>query len=141
MGPTGDIFCVERYIVSLREKKREMVAVFPATTVHYIRVDFTRRLDLPLLDGVVMANSLHYVRQKDPVLQSVRSYLHPGGRLILLEYNADHGNMWVPYPLSYGTWEVLASKNGFMQTRLLATVPSRFFGEIYSAVSFNGLAS
>jgi len=118
-----------------------MRAGFPATTVHYVTGDFTRRLDLPLLDGVVMANSLHYVRQKDPVLQLVRSYLRLGGHLILVEYNADHGNMWVPYPLSYGTWEVLASKNGFAQTRLLATVPSRFFGEIYSAVSFNGPAS
>src|SRR5260370_3877503 len=113
----------------------------PATTVHYITGDFTRRLDLPLLDGVVMANSLHYERQKDPVLQSVRSYLHPGRRLILLEYNADHGNMWVPYPLSYGTCEVLSSKNGFMQMRLLATLPSRFFGDIYSTVSLYFLAS
>src|SRR5258708_21624295 len=46
--------------------------------------------------------------------------------------------MWVPYPLSTKTWEVLAGQNGFTGTRLLATVPSRFFGEIYSAVSFNG---
>ncbi len=116
-----------------------MRARFPATTVHYITGDFTRRLDLPLLDGVVMANSLHFVSQKDPVLQSVRSYLRPGGRLILVEYNADRGNMWVPHPLSYGTWEMLASKNGFTQTRLLAKVPSRFFGEIYAALSLNGL--
>ena len=141
IGPTGEIYSVDRDNRSLREQERAMRAGFPATTVHYITGDFTRRLNLPLLDGVVMANSLHYVRQKDPVLQLVRSYLRPGGRLILVEYNADRGNMWVPYPLSYGSWEVLASKNGFAQTRLLATVPSRFFGEIYSAVSFNGPAS
>ena len=108
---------------------------FSGTTVHYLTADFTQLLDLPPLDGIVMANSLHYVRKKDPVLQLVRSYLKPGGRLLIVEYNADRGNMWVPYPFSYHTWEVLALQNGFSGTQLLATVPSRFFGEIYSAVS------
>lgn len=109
---------------------------FPAMTVHYIAADFTRKLTLPALDGIVMANSLHFVRKKEPILQLVRSYLRPGGQLLLVEYNADRGNMWVPYPLSYPTWEALAQQSGFSGTRLLATVPSRFFGEIYSAASW-----
>ncbi len=135
IGPTGQIYSVDRDRGALREQERAMRASFPGTTIHYITGDFTRRLDLPLLDGIVMANSLHYVPQKDPLLQLVRSYLRPGGRLILVEYNTDRGNMWVPYPLSYRTWETLARQNGFAQTQLLATVPSRFFSEMYSALS------
>jgi ubiquinone/menaquinone biosynthesis C-methylase UbiE len=138
LGPAGQIYSVDKDKGALREQERAMGANFPTIAVHYTDADFTLRLDLPLLDGIVMANSLHYVRQKDPVLQLVRSYLRPGGRLILVEYNSDRGNMWVPYPLSTKTWEALAGRNGFAGTRLLATVPSRFFGEIYSAVSFNG---
>jgi hypothetical protein len=69
------------------------------------------------------------------VLNLVRSYLHPSGRFILVEYNADHGNWWVPYPLSYSIWEKFSLQHGFTRTRLLATVPSRFLREIYSAVS------
>ena len=113
-----------------------MRANFPATTADYIAGDFTHQLDLPPLDGIIMANSLHYVRHKNPVLQLIHSYLQPGGRLILVEYNTDRGNMWVPFPLSYETWEGLAGQNGFAHTQLLARVPSRFFGEIYSALSF-----
>ena len=97
--------------------------------------DFTKPLDLHDLDGVVMANSLHFLRKKDAMLQLVRSYLRPGGRLLLVEYDTDHGNMWVPYPLSYPTWEALARQNGFTSTQQLATVPSRFFGGMYSAIS------
>jgi hypothetical protein len=82
-----------------------------------------------------MANSLHFVRDKASVLTLVRSYLRPGGRLVLIEYNADHGNMWVPHPLSYPTWEKLSLSAGFASTRLLTTVPSRFLGEIFSALS------
>lgn len=135
IGPTGQIYSIDKDQRALKEQEKAMRASFPTTTVHYIPADFTRRLDLPPLDGIVMANSLHFVRHKDPVLQLIRSYLRPAGRLILVEYNADRGNMWVPYPLSYGTWETLSRQNGFTQTQLLTTVPSRFFGGMYSAVS------
>ena len=135
IGPAGQIYSVDKDRGALREQERVMRSRFSATTVHYLTADFTQRLDLPPLDGIVMANSLHYVRKKEPMLQLIRSYLKPGGRLLIVEYNVDRGNMWVPYPFSYRTWEVLARQNGFSDTQLLATVPSRFFGEIYSAVS------
>jgi ubiquinone/menaquinone biosynthesis C-methylase UbiE len=97
--------------------------------------DFTKPLDLGDLDGVVMANSLHYVRNKQPVLESVRRMLKPGGRLIIVEYGTDRGNPWVPYPFTYAQWESLAERAGFKNTRLLSTVPSRWLGTMYSAVS------
>jgi SAM-dependent methyltransferase len=135
IGPTGEIYSVDKDRGALKEQERAMRARFPAMNVHYLLADFARRLDLPPLDGVVMANSLHFQREKRPVLQLVRGYLRPGGRLILVEYNTDRGNWWVPYPLSYPTWEALARQDGFTDTRLLATVPSRYLGEMYSALS------
>lgn len=97
--------------------------------------DFTKPLDLHDLDGIVMANSLHFVRNKQPVLESVRRMLSPGGRLIVVEYGTDRGNPWVPYPFTYARWEELASGAGFKNTRLLKMVPSRWLGSMYSAVS------
>jgi ubiquinone/menaquinone biosynthesis C-methylase UbiE len=135
IGPTGIIYSVDKERGSLREQERAMQARFPERTVHYIAADFTNRLALPPLDGVVMANSLHYVRKKEPVLQMIRGYMKPSGRLLIVEYNADRGNPWVPYPFSYRTWETLAQQNGFTHTELLAAVPSRFLGEMYSAMS------
>ena len=135
IGPTGTIYSVDRDRGALREQERALRARFPSVAVTYLAADFTRPLDLPPLDGVVMANSLHYVRDKAPVLALVSGYLKPGGRLLLVEYNADRGNPWVPFPLSYPTWERVAAQAGFTATRLLARVPSRFLGEIYSAAS------
>jgi len=137
IGPTGHIYSVDRDSSALRDQEKTMRTQFPSTPVHYLNADFTHHLDLPPLDGIVMANSLHFLRQKDAMLQLVRSYLRPGGRLLLVEYDTDRGNMWVPHPLSYGTWEQLARRGGFANTRLLATVPSRFLGEIYSALSLS----
>src|SRR5579885_3300561 len=79
IGPEGMIYSVDKSAGALREQEREMRARFPETSVRYIVADFTRKMDLPPLDGVVMANSLHYVKQKDAMLQLVRSYLSRTG--------------------------------------------------------------
>jgi SAM-dependent methyltransferase len=131
----GEIYSVDRDAGALREQEHAMRARFPHVNVHYIAVDFTRRLSLPPLDGIVMANSLHFQRDKVPVAQAIRDYLRPGGRFILVEYNVDRGNMWVPYPISFSTWQAMARRAGFAGTTMLASVPSRFLGQIYAALS------
>ena len=105
-----------------------------ATLVTHV-ADFTEHVDLPPFDGVVMANSLHFVREKGPVLARVRAMLKSRAPLLLVEYDADSGNPWVPYPLSFETWEAVAVANGFSEPRLLGSEPSRFLRRIYSAAA------
>jgi SAM-dependent methyltransferase len=102
------------------------------TTLH---ADFTRPLDLPPLDGIVMANSLHFVRRKEPVLALVHGYLKPGGRLLIVEYDVDRGNPWVPHPFSFETWKRLAMENGFSEPELIGRHPSQWLEGLYSALS------
>ena len=126
LGPASHITAVDRDARALRS----LDARFDVRVA-----DFTRPLDLHDLDGIVMANSLHFVRDKAPVLESVRGMLRPGGRLIVVEYDADRGNPWVPYPFTYAQWETMAARAGFKNTRLLSTYPSRWLNGMYSAVS------
>jgi ubiquinone/menaquinone biosynthesis C-methylase UbiE len=135
LPPHAEIYSIDRDASALREQARAMRTQFPHAHVHYLPADFTRPLTLPPLDGVLMANSLHFHRHKAPLLAQIRTLLKPDGRLILVEYDTDHGNIWVPHPLSYPTWASLAPRAGFVNTRLLTTQPSRFLGGMFSAVS------
>jgi ubiquinone/menaquinone biosynthesis C-methylase UbiE len=135
LGPEGQIYSLDMDAGALRAQRVAMERRFPRLTVHYQVGDFTHKRDFPPLDGVIMANSLHFVREKEPVLRLIHSYLKDDGRLILVEYNTNRGNRWVPYPLAYPAWEDLAAQVGFAPTRLLHTVPSSFLGEFYAASS------
>jgi SAM-dependent methyltransferase len=110
-------------------------ARYPQVKLTTLQADFTHPLDLPALDGVLCANALHFLREKTSTLKQICSLLKPGGRLIVVEYNVDRGNLWVPYPFSYPTWEKMAHRVGFAHTELLATRPSSFLGEFYAALS------
>ncbi len=135
LAPDAQIYSLDRDARALDQQRAAMRSRFPDRVVHYQTADFTQRLDLPPLDGALMANSLHFVRDKDPVLRLIRSYLKPGGRLIIVEYNTDRGNQWVPYPFSFPSWQTLAARSGFHDTRLLAKRSSSFLNEMYSASS------
>ena len=133
VGPSGEVIAVDRDRGALHELER---ALRPGgATVRTLGADFTKPIAVNSLDGVVMANSLHFVRDKSPVLALVHTMLKPSGRLLLVEYDTDDGNPYVPHPLSFETWRALADASGFTGTRKLATVPSRFLGRIYSAES------
>jgi len=80
-----------------------------------------------------MANSLHFFKDKTAVLRGARQHLRPGGVLLLVEYNVDKGNPWVPYPISFEIFRELATRAGFATPRLLGKHPSRFLREFYAA--------
>jgi ubiquinone/menaquinone biosynthesis C-methylase UbiE len=133
--PGGSIYSIDKDESALQVQEKQMKALFPKVQVHYLKGNYTHRLELPALDGIVAANTLHFLQDKEPVLDLLFSYLKPHGRMILVEYNIENGNYAVPYPLPYRTWERLAQAAGFDSTQLLATRPSSFLREIYSALS------
>jgi SAM-dependent methyltransferase len=135
LGPGGRIVSVDRDGGALREQSRVMADRFPAVEVRTLVADFTTDLDIAPLDGLVIANALHFHADREAATRHIVAMLRPGAPFVLVEYDADRGNPWVPYPLSFRTWQATAVRCGLSEPRLLGRVPSRFLGSIYSAVA------
>ncbi len=132
IGPEGRIYSVDKDRAALSAQEEMFRRIAQHATLEFLGADFTEPLPLPPLDGVLMANSLHFIETKDLVLELVMSYLRRGGRLIIVEYNTNSGNPWVPYPMDLPSCKRLAERLGFADCRTLATIPSSFLGEMYS---------
>jgi ubiquinone/menaquinone biosynthesis C-methylase UbiE len=137
LGTEGHIYSVDLDRRSLDVQKPRLAVEFPKNEVSYKHGDFLRVLgELPPLDGILMANSLHFIQDKIPFLKQILEELKPEGRLLVVEYDTNEGNAYVPYPFNYTRWLDLAQEAGFVRTELLATRPSSFLGQFYSAVSY-----
>ena len=131
---------MDREAGDLLENLRRVRAAFPATEQTTLVADFTGPLVLGGPDGlagVVMANALHFVepRRQADVVRSIAGLLRPGGRFVVVEYDTDHGNRWVPHPFTFAGWERLARAAGLVDVRPTGRVPSRFLGAIHAAVA------
>ena len=137
VGQDATIYAVDKDSSTLRELEDSHRARFNSSgNLILLPNDFSRPLELPPLDGIVMANSLHFFKDKETLLSHVREFLKSNGSLLLVEYNVDKGNLWVPHPLTFESFRSLAPKAGFSAPRLLAKVPSRFLNEFYSAAAY-----
>ena len=135
IGQEADIHAVDKDRVSLDTLAQRYGARFgKPNRLHTLQADFSAPLQLPPLDGVLMANSLHFFKDKAGILKRVGELLKSAGTLLLVEYDVDRGNPWVPYPLSFQTFRSLAPTAGFLEPRLLATHPSNFLRQFYSAM-------
>jgi len=83
-------------------------------TVKTMESDFARDdLNLQNLDGILMANALHFVRDKKLFIEKVIPWFRDAPVFLLVEYDTDRTNPWVPYPLSFFTLKKLFTELGF----------------------------
>ena len=141
LGASASIVAMDRDRVALDRLASRLVDRSPAAAVDTLAGDFTAELPAGPFDGVLAANSLHFVRDTRPVLAAIRAILAPGGRLVLVEYDADRGNQWVPFPISFTRWKSLAPAAGFAPPVRLHRVHSRFLDAIYGASTTSPAAS
>mgnify|MGYP002626161047 CR=1 FL=1 len=92
VNPAATIYAVDKDAGALRRLRQRVHQKFPTLSLQTLQADFTGPLELPPLEGIVMANALHFITQKVVVVRRLRQYLQQEGRLILVEYEKDRGN-------------------------------------------------
>jgi ubiquinone/menaquinone biosynthesis C-methylase UbiE len=72
-------------------------------------------LSAAALDGILMANSFHYVKDKSRLVQRLKFSLKDDGMFLIVEYDTAIANRWVPYPHPFEELKLLFTNNGFDQ--------------------------
>ena len=87
--------------------------------------DFTRRpWPCPDVDGILMANSLHYVADQPAFIRECASQAAGPPLFLVVEYDTDRANRWVPYPVSRARLTSLFADAGYGDVRMLGARPS-----------------
>src|SRR5262245_37664354 len=87
IGPGGTIYALDRDARAIAAQHARLQAGAPSAAIMPQQADITRPLDLPPLDGLLLANLLHFIRDQEKLLHRLVMHLRPGGRLLLVEYD------------------------------------------------------
>lgn len=136
--PSANILAVDRDRGALRELEQRAAADGSADRITTVVADFTRQFELPAvktgsLDGMLLANSLHFVRNAGDVLAHLVRLLRPGGRAVFVEYDRRRANQWVPYPIDASKLPALCETAGLAAPVKTNTRPSDYGGDLYVA--------
>jgi protein-L-isoaspartate O-methyltransferase len=136
LGPSGTVYAVEQDVTATRAlealaRQRE-AGYSPIVVMHS---DFMKVLELPPLDGALLANALHFVDagvQAD-VLHRVANGLVSDGAIVIVEYDSRPPSRWVPFPVSLGRLAALSAEAQLGVPEPIGRRRSIFGGNMYAA--------
>ncbi|SDF65582.1 hypothetical protein SAMN04487996_111378 [Dyadobacter soli] len=71
-------------------------------SIKFIEADFeTEALEVAGLDGILMANSLHFIRDKESLVRRLEKHFSTSRRFLIVEYDTTVSNSWVPFPIDF----------------------------------------
>jgi SAM-dependent methyltransferase len=135
LGPNHRIYAIDRDARALAALGR---GSGESADIIAVEADFTRAFTLPehnTLDGMLLANALHFVPDAHDVLARLAALLRPGGRVVFVEYDQSSASRWVPYPIPVARLSTLAAAAGLSTPVVTATRRSAFGGMLYAAAA------
>jgi ubiquinone/menaquinone biosynthesis C-methylase UbiE len=113
----------------------EKIQVPKEMILQTLKADFTDSdLKLEGLTGVLMANSLHYVKDKTAFIKNIERSFAEKGNFLIVEYDTEQANPWVPYPVNFSSLKELFNKAGYASVVKINETPSAYGAKnIYSA--------
>jgi ubiquinone/menaquinone biosynthesis C-methylase UbiE len=134
LGAENTIYAVDKDAAALNH----IPEIYAGTQIVKIIANFTTDM-LPLtgLNGILMANALHYVRDKQTLLHQLSNMLAPDGQIIIVEYETDKSNAWVPYPVTYNALKKIMTSSGFTGIGKIGEAESVYHsGGLYALQAF-----
>ncbi len=135
LSPTATIHAIDRDGKAIAALRARQLLSQPAARVLPMQADVRQPLHLPLLDGILMANLLHFLSDQAHILQRFIAHLRPGGRLLVVEYEQSQPISFVPFPVPFARLSELSTEVGLINLRMIGSRTSPSSGRILYAAS------
>ena len=104
-------------------------------SIQFEQMDFNQEnIKLPNLDGILMANSFHFISQKETLIKRLEKFFDRDKQLLIIEYESNVPNPWVPYPITFNKLHRLFNDLGYSSITKINERPSSFGGQMYAAL-------
>ena len=112
-------------------------ALSNGTAIKAVTADFeTGDLPFETVDGILMANSFHYIQKKEQFTRKLLQRCKNNAAFIVVEYETRLANQWVPYPIDFSMLEQLFKTEGFSNIKQIGNYPSKYRnGFMYAALA------
>jgi ubiquinone/menaquinone biosynthesis C-methylase UbiE len=124
LQPGSTVYAIDRHPDIAQQLTANQVSIQP------LKTDFVKKdPGIRDLDGILMANSFHYVKDKPALLKSLQAVLRPTHFFLIVEYDRTQPvPIWVPYPLGFAALQSLFHGAGYATITRLGQMPSAFGG-------------
>ena len=130
LGVGSKIYAIDR------DSQRVKSPTESDTEIEFIKLNFVDdTLPVRNLDGILMANSLHFVKDKSEFIERIKSHLKVDGRMIVVEYERNKSTPWVPYPMALNNLVKIFSACGFSRIEKISEKDSIYGPEKMYACS------
>lgn len=113
LPPGSEVIGIDRTFQQLPEKSENGVGI------SFQQLDMKHAIEQPFqVNGILMANSLHYIKHQTTYLKELEKLMIDGVHFILVEYDTSRGNPWVPFPIQYDQLRTLFPEKEVTITKL-----------------------
>jgi SAM-dependent methyltransferase len=119
-----------------RSALRKIPAAHNAVAIRTHLGDFTTvTWPFAALNGILMANSLHYVDDQAAFIRACEPHMTSQRRFLIVEYDTNEASRWLPYPVSRSRLTNLFASASYSSIRVLRSRPSVYRrASLYAAV-------
>jgi trans-aconitate methyltransferase len=131
LEPESIIYAIDKNAASLHQ----IPTLNHNVKIEKKKMDFINQtLDVKNLDGILMANALHYVKDKTSFINKLIECINLNGCFLVVEYETKTPvSNWVPFPINFSDLKKTFHDSGFKNIQKLHERKSIYGQMMYSA--------
>lgn len=123
------IFAIDKNAQKLKESHHQV-------EINFLKTDFENdEFNLLPVGGIILANSLHFVKDKIKLIQKLEGYFENGSeKWVIVEYDHSVPNQWEPHPIPFNELKLMFENLGYTKIEKTGERQSVYGGIMYSAL-------